>query len=159
VERFFGSLKRERTAHRQYATRHEAAVAVVDYIEIFYNSTRKHSFLGYVSPNEFEASAKAASLRVRFYLTTTDLHGWLYAVIFGPPPSKGHTLVYLRIFSADLSYISGFAVFGEMEEMGQCQTHSHRRLCPNRLGHPHFPRKYVERSSVGELTRFAWRLW
>ena len=60
VERFFGSLKRERTAHRQYATRQEARDDVIEYIEMFYNSTRKHSYLGYVSPNEYESSAKVA---------------------------------------------------------------------------------------------------
>ena len=60
AERFFGSLKRERTHHRQYVTRAEARADVVDYIEMFYNSWRKHSYLGYVSPNEYEAVAKAA---------------------------------------------------------------------------------------------------
>jgi len=33
---------------------------VVDYIEMFYNSRRRHSYLGYVSPVEFEAQAIAA---------------------------------------------------------------------------------------------------
>jgi putative transposase len=60
AERFFGSLKGERTAHRHYATREEARDDVIDYIEMFYNSERKHSYLGYVSPNEFERLAKVA---------------------------------------------------------------------------------------------------
>ena len=60
AERFFGSLKRERTAHCHYATRQEARDDVIDYIEMFYNSRRKHSYLGYVSPNEYEALAKVA---------------------------------------------------------------------------------------------------
>ena len=42
-----------------------------DYIEMFYNSTRLHSSLGYVSPNDFERVATVASLMVRCYLTTT----------------------------------------------------------------------------------------
>lgn len=71
AERFFASLKRERTAHRQYTTRQEAKADVVDSIEMVYNSTRKHSYLGYVSPNAFEASTRVAYLCVRFYLTTT----------------------------------------------------------------------------------------
>ena len=50
----------ERTAHRHYATRQEARDDVIDYIEMFYNSERKHSYLGYVSPNEFEKLAKVA---------------------------------------------------------------------------------------------------
>ena len=60
AERFFGSLKGERTAHRRYDTRQEAKDDVIDYIEMFYNSRRKHSYLGYVSPNEYEALLKAA---------------------------------------------------------------------------------------------------
>ena len=60
AERFFGSLKGERTALQHYATRQEARDDVIDYIEMFYNSTRLHSYLGYISPNEFEALAKVA---------------------------------------------------------------------------------------------------
>ena len=58
--RFFGSLKRARTAHGQYATRQEARHDIIDAIEMFYNSTRKHSYLGYISPNEYEALRQAA---------------------------------------------------------------------------------------------------
>jgi putative transposase len=60
VERFFGSLKREWTGHCQYATRHEAKSEVSAYIEMFYNSSRKHSYLGYISPNEYEALTRVA---------------------------------------------------------------------------------------------------
>ena len=44
------------------AVRHpdEARACVVDYIEVFYNSQRRHSYLGYVSPADFEAQAIAA---------------------------------------------------------------------------------------------------
>lgn len=60
AERFFGSLKRERTSKRYYLTRQEARDDIIDYIEMFYNSWRKHSYLGYVSPNEYEKIAWAA---------------------------------------------------------------------------------------------------
>jgi putative transposase len=60
AERFFGSLKREWTGNRFYATRQEARDDVIDYIERFYNSRRKHSYLGYVSPNEYEKIALVA---------------------------------------------------------------------------------------------------
>jgi putative transposase len=60
AERFFGSLKREWTAHRYYATRQEARDDIIAYIEMFYNSRRKHSYLGYVSPNEYEKCARVA---------------------------------------------------------------------------------------------------
>jgi transposase InsO family protein len=54
MERFFGSLKSERTGGEIYLTRKQANDDVVDYIEMFYNSDRLHSTLGYVSPAEFE---------------------------------------------------------------------------------------------------------
>lgn len=60
AERFFGSLQGERTSHRHYRTRQEARADVIDYIEMFYNSRRKHSYLGYLSPNDYENLAKAA---------------------------------------------------------------------------------------------------
>ena len=60
AERFFGSLKRERTSKRSYRTRQEARDDVIDSIEMFYNSWRKHSYLGYVSPNAYEKIARAA---------------------------------------------------------------------------------------------------
>jgi transposase InsO family protein len=55
VERFFRSLKSERTNHRSYLTRDEVKRDVIDYIEMFYNSRRLHSYLDYMSPNEFES--------------------------------------------------------------------------------------------------------
>jgi putative transposase len=54
MERFFGSLKSERTDHVIYSTREEAKTDVIDYIEMFYNSQRLHSSLGYVTPLQFE---------------------------------------------------------------------------------------------------------
>lgn len=60
AERFFGSVKREWTSHCDYATRQEAKADIIAYIEMFYNSKRKHSYLGYVSPNEYEKFALVA---------------------------------------------------------------------------------------------------
>jgi putative transposase len=60
AERFFGSLKCEWTSHSEYATRQEAKDDIIAYIEMFYNSRRKHSYLGYVSPNEYEKCALVA---------------------------------------------------------------------------------------------------
>lgn len=59
AEAFFGSLKRERIRRRVYATRDAARADVFDYIEMFYNSRRRHSYLGGVSPEAFEASNPA----------------------------------------------------------------------------------------------------
>jgi putative transposase len=60
AERFFGSRKGERTAHRTSATRQDARADIIEDIEMFYNSTRLHSYLGYRSPNEYEALRKVA---------------------------------------------------------------------------------------------------
>lgn len=57
AERFFRSLKTERCNHRNYQTREEARLDVIEYIEMFYNSNRLHSYLDYNSPNNYEAEA------------------------------------------------------------------------------------------------------
>jgi putative transposase len=54
AERFFRSLKQERTSHSDDATRQEAQDDLIDDIEMFSNSTRLPSYLGYVSPNDYE---------------------------------------------------------------------------------------------------------
>ncbi len=54
MESFFSSLKTERIARKTYRTRNHARAEVFDYIERFYNPTRRHSTLGYLSPMDFE---------------------------------------------------------------------------------------------------------
>ena len=54
LESFFGTLKTERVHCSDYKTREQARKDIVDYIEMFYNSRRLHSYLGYVSPMDFE---------------------------------------------------------------------------------------------------------
>jgi putative transposase len=54
VESFFASLKRERIKRRKYRTRDQARADVFDYIERFYNHQRRHSYVGNISPVEFE---------------------------------------------------------------------------------------------------------
>lgn len=54
AESFFASLKKERLHHMVFATRTEAYDAVERYIDGFYNPTRRHSLLGYVSPLIYE---------------------------------------------------------------------------------------------------------
>jgi len=54
AESFFGTLKQELVQWQNYQTRSEAQQDILDYIVMFYNSERLHSYLDYVSPNEFE---------------------------------------------------------------------------------------------------------
>jgi putative transposase len=54
VESFFGSLKQERVQWRNYQSRYEAQQDILDYISMFYNSRRLHSYLNYMSPNDYE---------------------------------------------------------------------------------------------------------
>jgi len=59
VESFFRTLKLE-LGSQAAATRRQAATAIADYIERFYNRERLHSTLHYQSPADFEATWKAA---------------------------------------------------------------------------------------------------
>ena len=61
VESFFGLLKRERVNHRQYRTREEARADIFEYIECFYNRKRLHSYLGYISPADYELQSTGHS--------------------------------------------------------------------------------------------------
>ena len=60
MESFFSSLKTERIARKVYRTRSHAKDEVFDYIERFYNPTRRHSTLSYLSPMDFEKQAAVA---------------------------------------------------------------------------------------------------
>jgi putative transposase len=54
AESFFQLLKRERIKKHIYSTRDDARGDVVDYIEMFYNSKRRHGFNEMLSPVEYE---------------------------------------------------------------------------------------------------------
>jgi putative transposase len=55
IEAFWSSLKYETVYHQRFATFNEARSAIFHYIETFYNRTRLHSSLAYLSPNQFES--------------------------------------------------------------------------------------------------------
>jgi putative transposase len=59
MESFFSSLKTERMARKVFRNREQARAEVFDYIERFYNPTRRHSTIGYVSPIAFEKAREA----------------------------------------------------------------------------------------------------
>jgi putative transposase len=54
AESFFGSMKQERVQWRHYQTRLAAQQDILNYIAMFYNSKRLHSYLGYKSPAQYE---------------------------------------------------------------------------------------------------------
>lgn len=64
VESFFASLKREECDGAAYSTRDVARQHVFAYLEQFYNRKRRHSYLGYVSPADFEAQHPASLKRI-----------------------------------------------------------------------------------------------
>ncbi len=53
-ESFFGTLKTEQVHGVRYITRQQAKGDIIDYIEMVYNCKRRHSYLGYMNPMEFE---------------------------------------------------------------------------------------------------------
>jgi putative transposase len=57
VESFFKTLKTELVWRTRYNTRSEAVSAIASYIDGFYNPSRRHSALGYLSPVQFERLA------------------------------------------------------------------------------------------------------
>ncbi len=58
-ESFFGSLKTERVFGSSYASREEAKRDIFDYIEMFYNCRRRHSFIENKSPQQWEMEKAA----------------------------------------------------------------------------------------------------
>jgi len=54
TESFFSTLKRELVHGERYRTRDDARVSIFEYVEVFYNRKRRHSSLGYKSPEQYE---------------------------------------------------------------------------------------------------------
>ena len=60
AESVFGTIKSERIHHHEYENFIDAKEDVFRYIEGFYNRKRLLSYLGYLSPEEFEFTMEAA---------------------------------------------------------------------------------------------------
>lgn len=60
VESWFGSLKKDLIYRREFSTESDLRNAVFEYIEVWYNRKRKHSSLGYMSPEQFKMSNQFA---------------------------------------------------------------------------------------------------
>jgi transposase InsO family protein len=61
VESFFATLKRELVAGAHWTTPADAEVALAEYLEGWYNSQRRHSTVGYLSPAAIEARLASAA--------------------------------------------------------------------------------------------------
>jgi hypothetical protein len=77
AESFFQLLKRERIK-KIYGTREEARSDIFDYIEMFYNSKRRHGSSEQMSPTEYENQyyqrSEVSRLSVRFNMTHFACH-------------------------------------------------------------------------------------
>jgi len=62
AESFFAALKNERVHRTQYPTRNHARRDIVRYIEFWYNSRRRHSGIGYKTPNQVYAEHQELQL-------------------------------------------------------------------------------------------------
>ncbi len=63
AESFVSTLKAEMGVS-VFITKESARIAVLDYIEGFYNPRRRHSSIGYMSPSEYERAIVAEEVRV-----------------------------------------------------------------------------------------------
>jgi putative transposase len=54
AESFFATLQTELLDRHVWPTRQTLRTAIFEYIEVFYNRRRRHSALGYLTPEEFE---------------------------------------------------------------------------------------------------------
>ncbi len=84
AESFFSSVKKERIKERIkkriYTTREIATAEISEYIQLFYNRTRRHSHLSGISPEAFEA--------IRFGLNDVSAKGWKVHLIIKPGQEK-----------------------------------------------------------------------
>lgn len=77
MESFFATLKKELVHDEDYQTREQARASIFEYIEVFYNRQRRHSTLGYESPERYEQQRAQKRRSVS-------------PALFGPePPSQG----------------------------------------------------------------------
>ena len=60
AESFFSIIKSELIYHERYVGPQDTLAAIFEYIEVYYNRKRKHSTLGYQTPDQFERSMKSA---------------------------------------------------------------------------------------------------
>ena len=69
-ESFNATLECELLVQHRFKTQREAALAVFDFIEGWYNPHRRHSALGYLSPNNYERRMRSSRLMSKSQLST-----------------------------------------------------------------------------------------
>ncbi len=62
AESFFATLECELLSRSSFPTHTQARTALFDFIEVFYNRQRRHSALGYLSPETFERRFQETSV-------------------------------------------------------------------------------------------------
>ncbi len=62
AESFFSTIKTELVRNRIYGSHDEATASIGEYLDAFYNTSRRHSHLGYLSPIEFELKSQVAAI-------------------------------------------------------------------------------------------------
>lgn len=62
MESFWGSMQLALLDRRSWATKAELGAAIFEWIETFYNSRRRHSAIGYLSPNQYEVLHNQAAV-------------------------------------------------------------------------------------------------
>jgi len=65
MESFWSTLKTELVYHETFATREMARQAIFEYVEVFHNRERRHSSIGYISPESLEAALNSRASAVR----------------------------------------------------------------------------------------------
>ena len=88
VERFFGTLKRERVSPRHDATHDDAKREIVEYLEVFSNRQRWHSTLGDHSPAEYAVRTAVAKPGVHGTERRSDIP---WVLTSRTPKRNGHS--------------------------------------------------------------------
>jgi transposase InsO family protein len=61
AESFFATLKKELVHRQSWPSRRDLSSAAFEYIEAFYDRQRRHSTLGYLSPEEYERNTNTTT--------------------------------------------------------------------------------------------------
>ncbi|QES90917.1 IS3 family transposase [Rhizosphaericola mali] len=71
-ESFFKTLKAELVYHENFRTKKEAESAIFDFIEIWYNRKRRHSFLNYQIPSKNELDFSSITNMLKFIVMNAN---------------------------------------------------------------------------------------